>query len=90
MSFSGRYSNHPETKAQYLGWGPSLLGTEFARDRVCQGSSLLGAEMSTTRIPLTAHYFTNALFGVGQMLSGEKDHVTSEMRVIEKGACKKE
>ena len=32
----------------------------------------------------------NALFGVVQMLSGEKDHITSEMRVVEKGACKKE
>ena len=25
----------PETNAQYLGFGPSLLGAEFARCRVC-------------------------------------------------------
>ena len=36
----------PETNAQYLGWGPSLLGAEFVRGRVCQWPSLLGAEMS--------------------------------------------
>ena len=33
----------PETNAQYLGWGPSLLGAEFVRGRVCQGPSLSGA-----------------------------------------------
>ena len=27
-------------------WGPSLLGAEFVRGRVCQGPNLLGAEMS--------------------------------------------
>ena len=27
-------------------WGASLLGAEFVRGRVCQGPSLLGAEMS--------------------------------------------
>ena len=27
-------------------WGPSLLGADFVRGRVCQGPSLLGAEMS--------------------------------------------
>ena len=36
----------PEANAQYLGWGPSLLGAEFVRCRVCQGPSLSRAEMS--------------------------------------------
>ena len=30
--------------AQCCYWGPSLLGAEFVRDRVCQGPSLSGAE----------------------------------------------
>ena len=38
-----------ETNAQYLGWGPSLLGVEFVRGRVCQGPSLSGAKMSQNR-----------------------------------------
>ena len=32
--------------AEYFYWGPSLLGAEFVRGRVCQGPSLSGAEMS--------------------------------------------
>ena len=35
--------------AQYFYWGPSLLGAEFVRGRVCQGPSLSGAEMSRNR-----------------------------------------
>ena len=31
-------------------WGPSLLGAEFVRGRVCQGPSLSGAEMSRNLI----------------------------------------
>ena len=42
----------PEANAQYLGRGPSLLGAEFVRGRVCQGPSLsaAGAEMSQNHI----------------------------------------
>ena len=36
----------PETNGTIIYWGPSLLGAEFVRGRVCQGPSLSGAEMS--------------------------------------------
>ena len=31
-------------------WGPSLLGADFVRGRVCQGPTLLGAEMSRNQL----------------------------------------
>ena len=34
----------PETNAQYLGWGPSLLGAEFVRGRVWQGPRCPGID----------------------------------------------
>ena len=39
-------------------WGPSLLGAEFVRGRVCHGPSLLGAEMSRNQCahPGTAQF----------------------------------
>ena len=33
-------------------WGLNLLGAEFVRGRVCQGPSLLGAEMSRNLIDM--------------------------------------
>ena len=36
----------PETNVTIFLLGPSLLGAEFVRGRVCQGPSLSGAEMS--------------------------------------------
>ena len=36
----------PETNGTIFLLGPSLLGAEFVRGRVCQGPSLSGAEMS--------------------------------------------
>ena len=36
----------PGTNGTIIYWGPSLLGAEFVRGRVCQGLSLSGAEMS--------------------------------------------
>ena len=35
----------PETNGTMFLLGPSLLGAEFVRGRVCQGPSLSGAEM---------------------------------------------
>ena len=36
----------PETNGTIIYWGPTLLGAEFVRGRLCQGPSLSGAEMS--------------------------------------------
>ena len=40
------YKETSQPPEPYFGWGPSLLGAEFVRGRVCQGPNLLGAEMS--------------------------------------------
>ena len=39
--------------AQCFYWGPTLLGAEFVRGRVCQGQSLSGAEMSQNHYEAT-------------------------------------
>ena len=51
--------------AQYFYWGPSLLGAEFVRGRVCQGPSLSGAEMS--RNPLLRVDTTILTGGLGAL-----------------------
>ena len=53
----------PEANAQYLGWGPSLLGAEFVRCRVCQGPSLSGAEMSQNHLAAYGLQVQSDLFG---------------------------
>ena len=58
------YKETSQPPEPYFGWGPSLYGSnlvpeymgaefvraEFVRVRVCQGPSLLGAEMSRNRL----------------------------------------
>ena len=53
------YNDTSQPPEPYFGWGPSLygsnlvpqyMGAEFVRGRVCQGPSLLGAEMSRNRL----------------------------------------
>ena len=41
-------------------WGPSLLGAEFVRGRVCQGPSLLWAEMSRNPAYYSQKNFVNS------------------------------
>ena len=43
----------PETNGTMFLLGPSLLGAEFVRGRVCQGPSLSGAEMSRNHLVCT-------------------------------------
>ena len=42
----------PETNGTMFLLGPSLLGAEFVRCRVCQGPSLSGDEMSRNLIDI--------------------------------------
>ena len=42
----------PETNGTLYWLGPSLLGAEFVRSRVCQGPRLSGVEMSLNRSTL--------------------------------------
>ena len=54
----------PETNNRIFILGPSLLGAEFVRGRVCQGPSLSGAEMSRNLKTVLATCF---LLGGDQM-----------------------
>ena len=48
-TYATKQSSLLKQMAQCFYWGPSLLGAEFVRGRVCQGPSLSGAEVSRNR-----------------------------------------